>query len=318
VIICFFGSVETTMPMDCQQWTSVIDLGTKEARTYKVHDIDIFSLRDERPVLSTSKRRKIVLKVGQIMDGIPEEELCIRADKKVFPYITVDPQGIDIIIGLGAPTDVEELSKKIIISVGLKKYAKLVTNGYIDTCFFSSIKADKLHIGLAAEAIIQLPLMQAHHIDIDASDCSKVTMQDKAQLVADFLSIARVGNSNVVLTVETKLLQAINNGDGKLIVDGSADEQRLDLREGSFLAFALKSDIIRMMIRNAMGEIQLYADELIKGTVSFKTQHDVTYCIHNKNSIQMHSEEDILQKFAQLLTEYSADDILRSYVWDVC
>ena len=112
--------------MQLQQHHSFVDLDTKEMRTYKVKDADIFSLRDERPVLTMSQRRPIELKIEQISDANREEEIFIKADKKVFPYITLDCKGINIVVSVGAPGDVEELSKKTVISLMLKKYAKTV------------------------------------------------------------------------------------------------------------------------------------------------------------------------------------------------
>jgi len=182
-----------------------------------------------------------------------------------------------------------------------------------------SIKAHKneLRIYLAAESTVQLPLLQAKRIDIDIADSSKVTMQDKALLTADFISIVKKGNADVFLAIQTKLLQVTNDGGGTLTIKGKADEQKLDLAQGSFLAFDLKSKIIRAIIRNAHGEIELFADELIKGILSLKTKHNVTFNIDSDDAIQLQGLEDILKKYAHL-TQYSKDDILRCYGWEVC
>lgn len=301
--------------MELQQHHAIDDLGIMEKRMYKVKNADIFSLRDERPVLTKSQRQPILLKIEQISDKNRDDEVSITADRKAFPYISLDHKGINIVVNVSEPGDVEELSKKIVISLALKKYAKIVTSGCINSSFSSQIRVDKLLIDSAGESCIQMPSINAGEIDMYVKDTVKVTMQNNALLTAKVIAIDRKGNAHMDLSVDTPLLDVRNNGDGQLIIKGVADEQRLHLKEGSYRAFGLDSDRICAMINADLGIIELRANKLITGTVARYTQHKIRYCSPYECPIQMYSADYLIKEFSDYYNNYSEVDFLREQVY---
>jgi hypothetical protein len=236
---------------------------------------------------------RMQVRIAQISDDNQAEELTIQADKNSFSYIIVNHDGAHLDIGLRLPDQAICPSRDIVIFLALKKYAKIVTNNYVDTTFLSPINSENLHISVASGATMRLPSIKARTIELLVKENSSLVAQDKARLKAkDLLFIYREGSSKIELGVKTKLLQVQSNGKGAITLKGVATKQELRFLEGSLFAMGLKSEEVRMAVVKGSGEIELCA-ESVKGVVPVKSNYDITCCVPSKDSLCIYPAEPL-------------------------
>ena len=244
---------------------------------------------------------RIKLNITQITDENLLEEAVIYADKNILHSVLLNRDGDVLDIGLSQLDHVTD--RNIEINLALKNYTKIVTHD-VDTAFFSPIKSDALHISLSSDANMSLPSIKAKTIELLVKDKSVLKVDSNALVAAeDLIFIDKEGLASIALAVETKLLQAQSRGNGDMSLQGVATEQQLLLCEGSYFAFALKSQNIR--IAKGVGKkgnlIQLCAQELISGYTLQKTNYDAEFNVPFGYAIQISpiTEDLWVSKFIQ-------------------
>ena len=107
------------------------------------------------------------------------------------------------------------------------------------------------------------------------------------------------------------------DGSGAIELSGSVDEQKLYLKNGSYRAHDLVSQIIRPIIRKGQGAIEMTGLEKIEGCIDCDTEHEVDYKTY-WHSLWMVAEKDILENFLHKYPkakELSEEDILKCIIW---
>ncbi len=267
----------------------------EKIKKYMAHGVDTLVINSgewgKRDVIQSGR---VKLNIAQLTDDNTSGEITIRAEKNIFPYIAVVHQGARFEIGLRRMDQVAHLFKDIIIFVALKNYEKIETHNAVDTTFLSSIKSEKLYLSVTSGATMHVPSVYAKIVEllVEGDNSLLKAQDDTCFKVEDLLLMYRTGSSLIDLTVETKLLQAHSNDKGDISLKGIATEQELFLHEGSLFALELDSKKIRMAQGAGTGQLEVCAQESIKGFVSNKSAYDTTYRIPHKNPIVLHLLED--------------------------
>ena len=314
VVAGLFSVMSISSMEQTHEIKSIIGSGIERSKTYDATGIRTIIV-DRGCQESTAGYGRVQLKITQVSKD-QDEKLIIYADDNLFPYIIVNNRENNISLGLYAPGQYIKPSREIIIFSALKNYDRIVTHGFVDTHFLSSINGGKLACEIASESMMHMPSMKVNQIALQVMDNAHVKMQENVELSADIISIVRKNKAQVELKIKTNLLQVENNGDGCIALSGTAQEQQLYLENGSFLAQDLKSQVIRPIMRNGKGDIKVTGLDLIQGTMSLNEQHDITYHTYY-DALYIRPEEDVLQQYSGLLKDFSPQEILKHIVWEL-
>ena len=275
------------------QSSLVMEHNKEKIKKYTVHGIKTIAIDGNRGgynALADYPRMKV--KIEQIHNNDVLEEVLIKADKHIFPYITLNYNGPHLEIGLRPIDQKINFSKDIEVRLSLKNYQKIVTANNVDTTFISPIKSDILHLNVSSGATMQLPPIEANTVELLAAENSSVGMQDKACIQAkDLLFIYRQDLAKILLAIETELLQVQSHGKGETTLHGVADRQELLLNDGSFFGKDLRSKNIRMAQGLGEGQVELWAEDSISGFMLPKSKYDIAFRAPTRNSIELYPIE---------------------------
>jgi hypothetical protein len=295
--------------------------GKENSQIFDVKEARTFILDGKACNKGANGNKPIRLEITQITDKDVQqnEYLSISADDNIFPHIIFNHCEDIISVSLYAPDQIIQPSQDIRLSLALKNYAKVTTEGNIKTSFTSNLASEELKIKATSGARMRLSSIKAPNLKIKALDDSCIKKQPKTQLITNSISIICKDNAHITADIQAKLLQVEKYGPGKMTLAGNVHEQRLYHENGSYLTYNLVAQIVRPIIRAYEGTIQLTGLQLIYGSLSFESK-DVPFYKTYPWALYMLVEKKILKNNAFLedisLKGSSEEEILKYFVWE--
>ncbi|HLJ30819.1 MAG TPA: DUF2807 domain-containing protein [Candidatus Babeliales bacterium] len=290
--------------------------GNESIQRHVFEKVDTFILDGKQCCRSKAGSNCIRLHIAHITDD-QQEHCTITTDDNIFSHFIFNARENIASLSLYAPDQRIQPSQEIHVSLALKKYATIAMHGYIETSFAQSIQSDVLKIKATSGAIVHMSGVDAHKIVMEATDDSAIKMLENEQLKTDVIALVCKDDASITAHIQAKVLQVEKDGTGTIKLSGSVDEQKLYLKNGSYLAHNLVSPIIRPIIRKGYGTIEMTGLEWIEGCINGETAHNVVYKTY-EHILWMAPEEDILNDFLNKYPktkEFSKEDILKYIIW---